>query len=104
MDSREKTSETNEGDGMLTKLIEVHKPPGDRLHLDEIYINGQAVTSIRSESNTTILSEAVALGVSPEASFSRITINEGGMARTITVIGSPVEIKNKLGIKNLLKG
>ncbi len=89
---------------MLVKLIEIHKPPGDRVHLDEVYVNGQAVTSIRAESNTQMISEAVQLGVSPEASFSRVTINEGGMARTITVVGSPVEIKNKLGIRNLLKG
>ena len=89
---------------MLVKLIEVHKPAGDRVHLDEIYVNGEAVTSIRAENNTQMISEAVHLGVSPEASFSRVTINEGGMARTITVIGSPAEIKNKLGIKNLLKG
>ena len=89
---------------MLVKLIEVHKPSGDRVHLDEVFINGQAVTSIRAESNTGMISEAIELGVSPEASFSRVTINEGGMARTITVVGSPVEIKNKLGIRNLLKG
>jgi len=89
---------------MLVKLIEIHKPQGERIHLDEIYVNGQAVASIRSESNTQMISEAVELGVSPEASFSRVTINEGGMARTITVVGSPVEIKNKLGIRNLLKG
>ena len=87
---------------MLVKLIEVHKPPGDRLRLDEVYINGAAVTSIRSDNQ--LLSEAVELGISPDASFSRVTINEGGMARTITVIGSPVEVKNKLGIRNLLKG
>ena len=89
---------------MLVKLIEIHKPPGDRVHLDEIYVNGQAVTSIRSENNTQMISEALELGVSPEASFSRVTINEGGMARTIVVVGSPIEIKNKLGIRNLLKG
>ena len=87
---------------MLVKLIEIHKPTGDRMRLDEIYINGDAVTSIRSDNQ--LLSEAVELGISPDASFSRVTINEGGMARTITVIGSPVEIKNKLGIRNLLKG
>ena len=87
---------------MLVKLIEVFKPPGDRLHLDEVYISGPAVTSIRPD--TSLLNEAVELGISPDASFSRLTINEGGMARTITVIGSPAEIKNKLGIKSLLKG
>jgi|TARA_R110000744_G_scaffold19881_1_gene52212 hypothetical protein len=87
---------------MLIKLIEIFKQPGDRMRLDEVYVSGDAVTSIRSDNQ--MLSEAVELGISPDASFSRVTINEGGMARTITVIGSPVEIKNKLGIKNLLKG
>ena len=80
------------------------KPPGERLHMDEVYVSKNAVTSIRPEQNTSMLSEAIELGVSPEANFSRVTINEGGMARTITVVGSPSEIKNKLGIKNLLKG
>ena len=89
---------------MLVKLIEIHKPEGDRLHLGEVYINGKAVTSIRAEVSDTLISEALELGVSPEASFSRVTINEGGVAKTITVVGSPVEIKNKLGIRNLLKG
>lgn len=89
---------------MLVKLIEIHKPPGDRLHLGEVYVNGQAVTSIRSESNTGMISEAIELGVSPEAQFSRVTINEGGLARTIVVVGSPSEIKNKLGIRSILKG
>ncbi len=87
---------------MLIKLIEIFKQPGDRMRLDEVYVSGDAVTSIRSDNQ--MLSEAVELGISPDASFSRVTINESGIARTITVIGSPVEIKNKLGIKNLLKG
>ena len=89
---------------MLIRLIEVYKPPGERLHLGEVYVSGQAVTSIRQEPSSSMLKEAVELGLSPEASFSRVTINEGGIARTITVVGSPVEIKNKLGIRNLLKG
>ena len=89
---------------MLVKLIEVHKPAGDRVHLDEIYVNGEAVTSIRAENNTQMISEAVELGLSPQVGFSRVTINEGGMARTIIVVGSPTEVKNKLGIRNLLKG
>lgn len=89
---------------MLTKLVEVHKHPGERVHLDEVYVSGQAVTSIRPETNNQMISEAVELGISPEARFSRLTINEGGMARTIIVVGSPAEVRNKLGIKNLLKG
>jgi len=31
-------------------------------------------------------------------------LNEGGTSRTITVVGSPAEIKSKLGIKTILKG
>jgi hypothetical protein len=89
---------------MLIKLIEIHKQEGERVHLDEVYVNNQAVISIRSEQNTSVINEAVQLGISPQASFSALTLNEGGMARTITVVGSPAEIKNKLGIKNLLKG
>lgn len=89
---------------MLIKLIEIHKQEGERVHLDEVYVNNQAVISIRSEQNTSVINEAVELGISPQASFSSLTLNEGGMARTITVVGSPAEIKNKLGIKNLLKG
>lgn len=89
---------------MLIKLIEIHKQEGERVHLDEVYVNNQAVISIRSEQNTSVINEAVELGISPQASFSALTLNEGGMARTITVVGSPAEIKNKLGIKNLLKG
>jgi len=89
---------------MLVKLVEIFKQPGDRVRLDEIYVNGQAVTSIRPESDTTMINEAQNLGISPQASFSRLTINEGGMARTVVVVGSPNEVRNKLGIKNLLKG
>jgi len=89
---------------MLVKLVEVSKVPGDRVRLDEIYVNGQAVTSIRQESDTTMISEAQALSISQEASFSRITINEGGLARAVVVVGSPSEVRGKLGIKNLLKG
>lgn len=88
---------------MLVKLVEVHKQEGDRVHLDEIYVNSSVVTSIRQE-NSSIINEAIALGISEQASFSRITINEGGYSRTAIVVGSPSEIKTKLGIKNLLKG
>ena len=89
---------------MLIKLIEVFKHSGERVHLDEIYVNAQAVVAIRPETNTSMISEAVQLGISESAAFSRITLNEGGIARTVTVVGSPQEVRTKLGIKNLLKG
>ena len=88
---------------MLVKLVEIHKEPGERVKLDEIFISKEAVTSIRSEAGS-IINEAIQMGISEHAGFSRVTLNEGGMARTIVVIGSPSEVKTKLGLKTILKG
>jgi hypothetical protein len=88
---------------MLVKLVEIHKEPGERVKLDEIFIAKEAVTSIRSEAGS-IINEAIQMGISEHAGFSRVTLNEGGMARTIVVVGSPSEVKTKLGLKTILKG
>jgi hypothetical protein len=88
---------------MLVKLVELHKPQGDRVFLDEIYVSSSAVTTIRSESNTTMLEEARGLGINQGVGFSRITISEGGMTRTAVVVGSPAEIQAKLNKKMLLR-
>lgn len=88
---------------MLVKLVELHKPQGDRLHLDEIYVSSSAVTTIRSENSSVMLEEAKQLGINQEASFSRITISEGGMTRTAVVVGSPAEVQAKLNKKMLLR-
>ena len=88
---------------MLVKLVEIHKEPGERVRLDEIFIAKEAVISIRSEKGT-IINEAIKLGISEHTGFSRVSLNEGGIARTIIVVGSPSEVKNKLGLKRILKG
>ena len=88
---------------MLVKLVELHKPQGDRVHLDEIYVSSVAVTTIRTESSAVMLEEARQLGINSEARFSRITISEGGMTRPAVVVGSPAEIKTKLNKKLLLR-
>lgn len=89
---------------MLVKLIEVHKPEGDRVHLDEIHVSPNAVTTIRKETNANMINEAHSLGIVTDAQFSRITIMEGSMARTITVIGSPEELRRKLNKRQVLRG
>jgi len=88
---------------MLIKLIEIHKEPGERAKLDEIFVAKDAVTSIRSEKGS-IINEAMQLGISEHAGFSRVTINEGGLSRTVIVLGTPSEVKTKLGIKTILRG
>ena len=47
---------------MLVKLVEIHKEPGERVKLDEIFIAKEAVISIRAEKGT-IISEALKLGI-----------------------------------------
>ena len=88
---------------MLVKLVELHKPQGDRVHLDEIYVSSSAVTTIRSESSSVMLEEAKQLGINQATSFSRITISEGGMTRTAVVVGSQAEVQAKLNKKMLLR-
>ena len=89
---------------MLVKLIEVFKPEGDRIHLDEIHVSPDAVKMIRKETNVNMINEAHAMGIVNNAEFSRITINEGASARTITVVGSPEELRRKLNKRQILRG
>jgi len=89
---------------MLVKLIEVFKPDGDRVHLDEIHVSPDAVKVIRKETNVNMINEAHALGIVNNAEFSRITINEGQSSRTITVVGSPDELRRKLNKRQILRG
>ena len=88
---------------MLVKLVEIHKEQGERVKLDVIFVAKEAVTSIRSEKGD-IINEAIQLGVSEHAGFSRVTLNEGGMARTIVVVGNPTDVRNKLGLKTVFRG
>jgi hypothetical protein len=88
---------------MLVKLIEVFKPQGTRVHLDEIHVSPAAVTTIRREPPSEMINEAHSLGLASEAQFSRITIMEGAMSKTIVVVGSPEEVKRKLNGRQLLR-
>tara|TARA_X000001382_G_scaffold128671_1_gene118920 strand:- start:2135 stop:2404 length:270 start_codon:yes stop_codon:yes gene_type:complete len=89
---------------MLVKLVEVFKPEGERLYVDEIHVSPDAVKMIRKETNVNMINEAHALGIVNNAEFSRITINEGSHSRTITVIGSPEELRRKLNKRQILRG
>ena len=48
---------------MLVKLVEVFRPEGDRLYLDEIHVSPDAVKMIRKETNVNMINEAHALGI-----------------------------------------
>ena len=87
---------------MLVKLTEVYKPLGERVHLDELYVNPNSVTSIRPERGG-LIEEAYQLGIDKAAGFSQIVINEGGTQRLATVVGTPAEIRDKLNKRQLLR-
>lgn len=89
---------------MLVKLVEVFKPEGERVCLDEVHVNPDAVKVIRKETNVAMINEAHSLGIVSDAQFSRITIHEGPVSRTITVIGSPEELRRKLNKRQILRG
>ena len=88
---------------MLVKLIEIFKPEGGRVHLDEIHVTPSAVTTIRRETNNNLINEVYSLGITPDAQFSRITIMEGPLSRSIVVVGSPEELRRKLNKRQLLR-
>ena len=88
---------------MLIKLIEIFKPEGGRVHLDEIHVSPSAVTTIRRETNNNLINEVHSLGITPDAQFSRITIMEGSLSRSIVVVGSPEELRRKLNKRQLLR-
>tara|TARA_R110002153_G_scaffold205685_3_gene358435 strand:+ start:552 stop:821 length:270 start_codon:yes stop_codon:yes gene_type:complete len=89
---------------MLVKLVEIFKPEGERVYLDEVHVNPDAVRVIRKETNANIINEAHSLGIVSDAQFSRITIHEGSMSRTITVLGSPEDLRRKLNKRQILRG
>ena len=87
---------------MLVKLVEVYKPHGERVNIDELYVNPNSVTSIRPERGG-VIEEAYQLGIDKTAGFSQIVINEAGGHRLATVVGTPSEVRAKLNKKQLLR-
>jgi hypothetical protein len=72
--------------------------------VDEVHVNPDAVKVIRKETNSNMINEAHSLGIVSDAQISRITIHEGSISRTITVIGSPEELRRKLNKRQILRG
>ena len=90
---------------MLIKLIQIIKDHRGDPCLGEVFLSKESVvaSSVRSERGT-MVTEAVNLGISKHVGVSSLTILEGGVAKRVIVIGSPREVKEKLGIKNILRG
>ena len=92
---------------MLVKLIEVEKGlRGSTAKLREVYVNPQHIISVTDDivSNETLVTETVRLGLSDQVAFSKVTIQEGNVPRSLVIVGTPREVYNKIRKKQILKG
>ena len=90
---------------MLVKLIEVQRGMrGGTVSLREVYLNPQHIISVTEDSAVVLISEVVRLGLAEGTTFSKILIQEGSSSKSVTVVGQPSEIYNKIKRKQVLRG
>ena len=92
---------------MLVKLVEIERGMrGGTARLKEVYLNPQHIISVTDDliSNESLMTEATNLGLTDGAVFSKVTIQEGNMPRSLIIVGSPAEVYRKIRKKHVLKG
>ena len=92
---------------MLVKLIEVQRGMrGGSATLNEIYVNSSHIISVSEDlaANESLINEAKSLGLVESVRFSRVVISEGNHTRTLTVVGTPSEVHNKVRKRQVLRG
>jgi hypothetical protein len=90
---------------MLVKLIEVQRGiRGGTSSLREVYLNPQHIISVVEDPAVVLIAETVRLGLIEGTVFSKITIQEGSSSKSVTVVGQPSEIYNKIKSKRVLRG
>ncbi len=91
----------------MVKLIEIKKTMrGGGSTLSELYINPDHIVSVSEDTfaNENLINEAKNLGLIEGVKFSKVIISEGNYPRTLTVVGSPAEIFNKIRKRQVLRG
>lgn len=92
---------------MLVRLVEVERGMrGGTARLKEVYLNPQHIISVTDDliSNESLMTEAANLGLAEGAIFSKVTIQEGNMPRSLIIVGSPAEVYRKIRKKQVLRG
>ncbi len=92
---------------MLIKLIEVKRGMrGDTASLSEIYVNSSHIISVSEDllANNSLLNEVSNLGLVDGVRFSTVVVSEGNQVRSLTVVGTPVEVHNKIKKRQVLRG
>ena len=92
---------------MLIKLIEVKKKAStDSVYLDEIYVNPAHIISVVFDrgGEESLINEVKSLGLVENTSLSIMVVSEGNNTRTLTVVGSPMQIHEKIYTRKILRG
>ena len=91
---------------MLVKLVKVDLSTNGQSSLKEIYVNTNHIAAISEvdDVSESVLIEKQLLGFMKDVTFSRIVIVEGNRTRTITVVGAPIDIYQKINKKQILRG
>lgn len=96
----------------FVEIVEESYPtkPENRFKIREIYISPEHIVMVREDSNTQrTLSEGLGVipGLSPNAKFSKLTINRGTQGQDVIVAGSVDAVYEKINnvrSKQLLRG
>ena len=92
---------------MLIKLIEVKRGMrGGAVSLSEIYVNSSHIISVSEDlvARENLINETKQLGLVEGVRFSKILMSEGNQARSLTVVGAPMEVHNKVRKRQVLRG
>ena len=90
---------------MLIKLVKVERgPTGVFSSLKEVYVNINHIASVTSEGDIISLVEKKSIGLLDNIQLSKVVIIEGNRSRSITVVGEPNDIYNKVNKKQILRG
>ena len=92
---------------MLIKLIQIERPlRGGSARLSEVYLNPRHIISVSDDyqMNEILLNESADLGLKDGARFSKVMIQEGNVPKSITIVGTPSEIHQKIKKKQVLRG
>ena len=89
----------------MVSLVEIVKENG-RYRLKEFYVNTDWILSITEEPpNQEVIKESQAIGIAPQAIYSRVIISAGySEPRQHVVVGDPGSLSRKIKNRGLLKG
>ena len=92
---------------MLIKLVEVQRSiRGGTASLNEIYVNSAHIISVSEDRSASerLINETQNLGLVEGVRFSKVIISEGNQTRSLTIVGTPSEVHNKIRKKQVLRG